>query len=225
VVLRGHADAAALISPPRVSMRATRHRQQGGRDEWDVSRDEPSARRPDPRAVHGRSRGKHLWLSDTIRRITSYTRRMELRERLLGSWRPVSWDWRDERGDVESPLGQNPIGLLMYDDAGTVSAQLMRPNQPSFVHDDWRQASDEEKASAWIGYFCYFGTFSVDEEAGIVTHHVEGSWFPNLVGTDQVRQCTLTGDRLSLSAETEWGRVTIVWLRTATPGPSIAERT
>jgi hypothetical protein len=32
----------------------------------------------------------------------------------------------------------------------------------------------------------------------------EGSAFPNLVGTEQVRRCSLDGDLLSLVAETAW---------------------
>ena len=55
----------------------------------------------------------------------------------------------------------------------------MRRDQPRFQDDDWRKATDEEKAAAWSGYFAYFGSFTVDEGAGIVTHHIEGSWFPN----------------------------------------------
>ncbi len=87
----------------------------------------------------------------------------------------------------------------------------MRPNQPRFVDDDWRRAQLAERAAAWLGYFCYFGTYTVDEAAGTVTHRVAGSWFPNLVGTDQLRYVTLAENRLSLTAETPWGRVTLVW--------------
>jgi hypothetical protein len=34
----------------------------------------------------------------------------------------------------------------------------MRQNLDRFVSDDWRQATTEEKAVAWSGYFGYFGT-------------------------------------------------------------------
>ena len=112
---------------------------------------------------------------------------------------------------MDSPLGEDAIGQLIYDGSGAVSAQLMRPNQPRFDDDDWRCAQLAERAAAWLGYFCYFGTYTVDERAGTVTHHVEGSWFPNLVGTDQLRYVALAGDRLSLTADTAWGRVTLVW--------------
>lgn len=138
---------------------------------------------------------------------------MELHAQLLGSWRLLSGEWRDEAGPVDSPLGTNPIGLLTYDQCGTVSVQLMRPDQPHFASEDWRFATDAEKAAAWLGYFCYFGTFRVNEGDRTVTHHITGSWFPNLVGTNQVRSCILNGNTLSLTADAPWGRVTLVWER------------
>jgi hypothetical protein len=42
-------------------------------------------------------------------------------------------------------------------------------------------------------------------------HHIEGSWFPNLIGTDQVRYFRFEGDQIVLDADTEWGQVRIVW--------------
>lgn len=135
--------------------------------------------------------------------------------RLTGSWRIVSWHWYDASGAVSSPLGDDPVGLLIYDASGVVSAQLMRRNQPKFQDDDWLRATDEEKAMAWSGYFGYFGTYTIDEPAGTITHSIEGSWFPNLVGTEQVRRYSLDGNRLTLHAETPWGHVSIVWEKVA----------
>lgn len=135
------------------------------------------------------------------------------RERFLGTWRLVSWEWDDANGAVTSPLGEDPAGQLIYGASGTVSAQLMRRDQPRFQDDDWRKATDEEKAAAWSGYFAYFGSFTVDEGARTVTHHIEGSWFPNLVGTQQIRHYSFHEDRLSLEARTPWGRVSILWER------------
>jgi len=123
----------------------------------------------------------------------------------------VSWEIRDPDGTVTRPLGAGEIGQLMYDEDGRMSAQLMQTNQARFASDDWRQASAEEKARAWSDYFGYFGTYTVDEQAKAVVHHIEGSWFPNLVGEDQKRYYQLVEEQLVLNATTAWGDVRIVW--------------
>ena len=109
------------------------------------------------------------------------------------------------------PLGPGAVGQISYDAAGRMSAQLMRSNQARFEREDWRQATTEEKSAAWGNYFGYFGTYTIDEKAAAVVHHIEGSWFPNLIGTDQVRYFRFEGDKVVLDADTEWGQVRIVW--------------
>lgn len=133
------------------------------------------------------------------------------RRKFLGSWGLISFEWRNEGGDVRTDLGDDPVGQITYDASGTFSVQMMRRTLSRFSSDDLRQATSEEKACAWSGYFGYFGTYTVSESGDAVTHHVEGSSFPNIVGTDQLRSCTFLGDRLTLTSESQWGRVTIVW--------------
>jgi hypothetical protein len=41
--------------------------------------------------------------------------------------------------------------------------------------------------------------------AGTITHHIEGGWLPNWVGQNQTRAFQLSGDSLSLDADsTAW---------------------
>jgi hypothetical protein len=134
-------------------------------------------------------------------------------ELLLGAWRLVSWEARDATGRIFYPLAEDARGQLSYDGSGRMSAQLMRQHQARFASQDWRQASEKEKAAAWGNYFGYFGTYPIDENAGTVTHHIEGSWFPNLIGTQQVRRYRFQRNQLVLNADTEWGQVKIVWKR------------
>src|SRR4051794_8129238 len=75
----------------------------------------------------------------------------EVAERLLGAWRLVSWEAFDSEGQITYPLGRGAVGQLLYDQAGRMSAQLMRRNQAHFASGDWRQATTEERASAWAG--------------------------------------------------------------------------
>ena len=134
-----------------------------------------------------------------------------MRVKLLGSWRLLSCESLDDDGAATYPLGDDALGQLLYTDADRVSAQLVRANQSRFPSEDWRDASTEQMAKAWSGYFGYFGTFSIDEAAGLVTHHIEAGWFPNLAGTQQVRRFRFDGNNLVLDADTGWGQVRNVW--------------
>ncbi|MCI3273533.1 lipocalin-like domain-containing protein [Streptomyces cylindrosporus] len=134
-----------------------------------------------------------------------------VRSALLGAWRLVTWQSVDTAGSVSYPLGEDAVGQLMYTATGHVSAQLVRARMPRFASDDWRRATAEERAAAWPGYFGYFGTFTLDTDADTVIHHIESSWFPNLVGTRQVRHYRFEDGRLVLDADTSWGQVRIIW--------------
>ena len=132
-------------------------------------------------------------------------------EKLIGAWRLISWVELRAGGEVNYPLGADAVGQISYDASGRMSAQLMRPNQANFTSEDWREASTEEKAVAWNNYFGYFGSYTLDEQAGTVVHHIEGSWFPNLIGTYQIRHFRFEGEQIVLDADTEWGQVRIIW--------------
>jgi hypothetical protein len=136
---------------------------------------------------------------------------------LPGSWRLISCTEHGADGSVVYPMGPDAVGQLIYDRAGRMSAQMVESGQRRFADDDLRRATDEEKAAAWGRYFGYFGTYTVDETSQTVTHHIEGSAFANLVGTDQVRKYRREGRRLILEADAAWGQVRAVWEKIAVP--------
>jgi hypothetical protein len=138
-----------------------------------------------------------------------------VKQRLLGSWRLVTWEEHDRSGRVNHPLGPNALGQITYTPDGRMSAQLMRPGSKRFANDDWRKATPDEKSSAWSNYFGYFGTYRIDLAQKAVIHRIEGSWFPNLLGTDQIRHFRFESNRLILDADTDWGNVHIVWEKIA----------
>ena len=105
------------------------------------------------------------------------------------------------------------IGKLIYTADGHVSAQIVQRDLSRFQSDDWRVASEAESASAWKSYFGYFGTYSMDSERQVITHHIEGASFPNLTGTNQVRRYRFDGSRLILDADTAWDCIRAIWER------------
>jgi hypothetical protein len=117
-----------------------------------------------------------------------------------GVWQLVSFESRDESGASVRPMGSAATGLLIYGVAGDMSVQLMRPDRGRFAGEDWGDGSDAEIRAAFTGYLAYFGRYAVDPERSTVSHFVEGSLFPNWIGTEQVRHYRLDGDHLTLTA-------------------------
>ena len=122
-----------------------------------------------------------------------------LASKFVGTWKLVSIEERRPNGEaVPSPYGANPVGFIMYDTTGRMAVQIMRPDRPRFASGEADQGTPEESKAAFDSYGAYFGTYEVQEAEGFVIHHVEGSLFPNNVGTDQKRFFELSGDQLVL---------------------------
>ena len=135
-------------------------------------------------------------------------------EPFLGSWGLVSLEQVLASGEVLKPFGDSPSGLIVYQADGYMSAQLSVGRPARFANDDSGQASEEEAAEAWRGYFGYWGSFEVDVEDSMVVHRVEGSSFSNFIGTEQVRHFRFDGaNRLILEAESPSGRLVAIWQR------------
>jgi hypothetical protein len=117
----------------------------------------------------------------------------------IGAWRLISMENRLSDGAITHPFGPDAIGILTYDATGNMAVQIMSADRPAFAADDFRAGADAEVRAAYEGILTYFGSYTVDETARTVTHHVFGASFPNRQGTDLVRRYTLDGDRLTLS--------------------------
>jgi len=92
---------------------------------------------------------------------------------------------------------------VMFDDGGRMSIHLMNPERSQFASGDFLRPTAEERREAFNGYFGYFGAYSVDETADVVSFHVEGAAYPNYIGTDQKRFFSLEGNRLTLRTPPE----------------------
>lgn len=131
----------------------------------------------------------------------------------IGSWTLLSYEMRLSSGTVEKPLGEHPRGRILYLKNGQMSAQVTGSEFHSLANEDPRDATPDEAGRAWRNYIGYWGTYAVDAAAGVVIHTVEGAWFPNWVGQQQVRKYRLAGDQLTLEASTPAWRATLVWRR------------
>jgi Lipocalin-like domain len=115
--------------------------------------------------------------------------------RFFGTWRLVS---------------ETQTGMMIYDSLGNMAAQVM----PNRVRRKYAAAepTPEEAKDAITGYLAYFGTYSVDEQTHIVTHHRKGNINPGGLGDDVVRAYVFeSNDRLVLTPAGSTNK--IVWER------------
>jgi len=128
-----------------------------------------------------------------------------------GNWRLVSFETVNDGGAVTP--SRYTDGRIMYDEAGHMAAQLTFANRPPLSP----EATDAERAAAQASYLAYYGTYQVDQQAGRVTHHVQGSTNPNWPRTNLIRYYEFSdkGDTLRLSLRNDAGRTTgtLVWAR------------
>ena len=135
--------------------------------------------------------------------------------RFLGSWNLVSFEHVLPSGEAALPFGNSPVGLLVYQAEGRMSAQVSTGSPTRLSSDDSLEATVEEAAGAWRAYFGYWGCFQVCPEEGVVVHRVQGSSFPNWIGTEQPRHFRFDGaNRLILATKSASGRYTLTWQRT-----------
>ena len=136
--------------------------------------------------------------------------------RLIGTWALVATEWKRADGRHANPFGQGAVGVLTYDAAGNMAAQIMRADRPSV--EEANAGIEAAMAAAVPGYVAYFGTYEV-VEPGLARHNVVGSAFPAWVGSTHERRFLIDGDRLTLmqdfvtvdgvavAASTIWERV------------------
>ena len=122
-----------------------------------------------------------------------------LRERLVGSWRLISYEVRDTDGElVGYPLGEDATGSLIYTADGLMSVQVMRPHRPLYQAGGIGDGTDAESAAAARGYVAYAGPYRVERDS-VVVHEPEVSLFPNWVHATVVREVVLAEPRLELT--------------------------
>jgi hypothetical protein len=117
----------------------------------------------------------------------------KIRDRLVGGWRLTGYEVTAS-GKTDHPLGEDPLGTILYTPDGYMSAQLAGPGA----------YEDDDQPDAY--YIAYSGPYDVDETNQTVAHHVQVSVIPSWLGTTQLRHAQFDGpDQLALSTSERRG--------------------
>src|SRR5262249_26770434 len=79
---------------------------------------------------------------------------------LVGTWRLVEyWNRDNENQPKRYPLGEQPLGFIVYDRAGNVVVELAKnPQAPKLSREDFQRLTADELRSMLQDYVAYFGT-------------------------------------------------------------------
>jgi hypothetical protein len=134
-------------------------------------------------------------------------------ERLAGAWSLVSLvaNQGDNRLDV---FGPEPRGQMILSPDGYFSTLTTVASLPDFASSNRLQGTPEEYEAIGKGANAHYGTYTVDEERGTISFHVDVSTFPNWDGQEHVRIFTLDGELLSYvnpASTVQASTVEVVW--------------
>jgi len=130
--------------------------------------------------------------------------RDEIAQKLVGAWSYVG-TWAD---GAPVDRGAKPTGMIVYTSGGNMSVQIA-PDRPRTKAG--AQATPDEAKAALTNYIAYFGTYTIDERSGVITHHRKASIQPGDDAAVQ-RAPEFKGDRLILrppntKREIVWERI------------------
>lgn len=131
-------------------------------------------------------------------------------EKLIGTWRLIEFADLDSATSTWTySYGKNPKGYFTYTKSGIVNLNISSET-PFKISKD---SAENYKMNLlhWVDSNAvgYFGTYTVDHNKSIVTHHVKGGSLPWYIDTDQPRPFTLRGDTLIIGDNKTWKRVLV----------------
>lgn len=106
-------------------------------------------------------------------------------------WSLVSIENIYPDGKKVHPYGENPVGLLIFDEKGNYAIQILRESRPIIASGDKNNCTPEEYASIVQGFNSHFGTYQLDKEHQQISFSIEHASFPNWEKTVQKRSFTL----------------------------------
>ena len=130
--------------------------------------------------------------------------------KLIGTWRLIEFADLDSGYSTWTyPFGKNPKGYFTYTKNGIVNLNISSETPLKMSKDSAKNYNVNLLNWADNNSLGYFGTYSVDLNKSIVTHHVVGGSLPWYIDTDQRRPFILKNDTLIIGDNKTWKRVLV----------------
>ena len=121
---------------------------------------------------------------------------------IVGIWNLKSRKDVDAEGQIQIDpfLGRDPLGIVCFGPTH-FAAQFMKRDR-SGEENVLPRAEAKNNTAGINGYDAYFGTYSIDEVAGTLATHLEGSISPANVGKTYVRDARVVDNELIIQLQT-----------------------
>jgi hypothetical protein len=130
--------------------------------------------------------------------------------KLAGTWRLIEFaDWDTAIKKWTYSYGMHPKGYFTYTKNYIVNLNICSETPVRISEDSAKNYNIKLKNWVDSNSVGYFGTYSVDYNRSIVTHHVNGGSLPWYIDTDQQRPFILKGDTLIIGDNKTWKRVLV----------------
>ncbi|WP_375458021.1 lipocalin-like domain-containing protein [uncultured Enterovirga sp.] len=140
----------------------------------------------------------------------------QVRNQVVGTWRMMSAQIDPDGRNIPA-YGARPSGLLVFTPDMHYVEVLTDADVPKFASDVRGNGTAEENRAAMARSIGFFGTYTVDESGEFSGNRVEGSTFPNWVGSVRTRTelgLLVAGDRMIENFQRPDGtRIAITWQR------------
>ena len=132
-----------------------------------------------------------------------------LKERMIGTWKLVSWNVVDGGAEKPGPMSKGAIGIINYSPDGYMCVNIMAADRPKSA-----ASSLNEKSGAYDTFIGYCGRYEVNENERVVTHLLDTSSLPNWTGSAQKRFVELSAGQIKLTTPPINSQVhVLVWER------------
>lgn len=121
---------------------------------------------------------------------------------ILGIWKLKSREDVDDTGQIriDPILGRDALGILCFAPSH-FAAQFMKRDRSH--HENVAQPVRAKNNTVAVnGYDAYFGTYTIDESAGILTTYLEGSISPANIGNIYIRNVRVVDNELIIQLPT-----------------------
>ena len=157
-------------------------------------------------------------MGETVEATGMQAETVDPRAQFVGNWELVRRERIDADGELlpppepPAPGAEGEVGYIMYDAAGHMGVVIQPPGRPAWAGDE---PTGEEAVGQLGTYTSYFGTYTVNEAEGYLTHHLQGNVRPPDAANDNQRFFEFSGDQLILMPPSDDSGVRrrIVWQR------------